>query len=388
MDEAPQPKRSAPDKRLMSLAVALGARQLGLTWPNPSVGAVLVDAGVSEPRIISQGATQPSGRPHAEPVAIAKAGPAARGATLYVSLEPCSHYGKVPPCAEAIVAAGIARVVTAIEDPDPRVAGRGHALLRSAGLEVVIGEGAAEAARAHRGHISRVVRGRPWTTLKLAQTADGYAGRQGERLVITDQGANARTHLMRAHADAILVGISTVLVDDPRLDVRLPGLEERSPIRVVIDTHLQTPSCSRVIATAKLRPIWILCSEGARREDEARLAAEGAEVIRVAADAMGRVDLAAALCALGARGITRLFCEGGPTLAEALAAADLLDEVVLMTSAARLLTSSEAPIGAYPASRPGLGAALRARFRPVDAEQVGPDRIETFERMTACSPAS
>lgn len=372
----------------MSLAVSLGARHLGLTWPNPSVGAVLVDESVSAPRIISQGATQPGGRPHAEPVAIAKAGPAARGATLYVSLEPCSHQGKTPPCAEAIVAAGITRVVTAIEDPDPRVAGRGHALLRSAGLEVALGEGAAEAARAHCGHISRVVRGRPWTMLKLAQTADGYAGRQGERLVITDERANARTHLMRAHADAILVGISTILADDPRLDVRLPGLEERSPIRVVIDTHLQMPSSSRVVAAARLRPIWIICSEGARAADEARLGAEGAEVIRVAADAMGRVDLAAALCALGARGITRLFCEGGPTLAEALATADLLDEVVLMTGPSRVLQGSEAPIGAHRALRPRLAAALRARFLPVDAEQVGPDHIETLERISACSPAS
>lgn len=381
-------QQQAIDQRLMQLAIALGARNLGLTWPNPSVGAVLVDESGPVPRILAQGATQPGGRPHAETVAITGAGPLARGATLYVSLEPCSHHGKTPPCAEAIVAAGIGRVVTAIEDPDPRVAGRGHAVLRAACIDVAVGAGRVEAARIHRGHITRVVRGRPWVTLKLARTADGYGGRKGERLLVTGEGANARTHLMRAHADAVLVGISTVLADDPRLDVRLPGVEDRSPLRIVVDTHLRTPCSCRVVATARLRPTWILCSEAAPAADEARLVAQGADVIRIAVDAAGRVDLRVALQALGKRGITRLFCEGGPTLADALASADLLDDIVLMTGPARLGAPAEAPPGAVPALGPTLAAALRTGFRPVDADHAGSDLVESYERIAACSPGS
>jgi diaminohydroxyphosphoribosylaminopyrimidine deaminase/5-amino-6-(5-phosphoribosylamino)uracil reductase len=386
--EALPPQREVADKRLMGLAVALGARHLGLTWPNPAVGAVLVDESGSMPRILAQGATQPGGRPHAETIAVAQAGAAARGATLYVSLEPCSHHGKTPPCAEAIVAAGIARVVTAIEDPDPRVTGRGHAILRDAKIDVAVGLGSVAAARAHRGHISRVVRGRPWVTLKLAQTSDGYAGRRGERLLITAEGANARTHMMRARADAIVVGISTILADDPQLDVRLPGLEDRSPVRVVLDSHLRTPPASRLVATARLRRTWILCSEAAPPADEARLVGAGIEVIRIAPDHAGRVDLRTALQLLGKSGITRLFCEGGPALSDALGAADLLDDIVLITSADRLGARGEAPPGAVPALGPALAAMLRRRFRRVDTDEVGPDRIETFERIASCSPAS
>ena len=365
----------------MGLAIALGARNLGRTWPNPSVGAILVDESGDTPRIISQGITQPGGRPHAEPAAIAQAGAAARGATLYVSLEPCSHFGRTPPCAEAIAAAGITRVFTAIKDSDTRVAGRGHAILRGAGIDVAVGIGAAEAARVHRGHISRVVRGRPWLTLKLAQTADGYVGRGGERLLITGDAANVRTHMMRAHADAVLVGISTVLADDPQLDVRLPGLEGRSPVRVVLDSHLRLPSSSRLSATAAGFRSWVVCSEAAPAADEHRLVAAGFEVIRVAADASGRVDLAAALLCLGERGSTCIFCEGGPTLAGALGQADLVDEFVLMTGAAGLSIEGAAALEGIPALQPDLAAALHTQFRLVETEQVGPDIIETFERI-------
>jgi diaminohydroxyphosphoribosylaminopyrimidine deaminase/5-amino-6-(5-phosphoribosylamino)uracil reductase len=371
----------------MGLATALGARNLGRTWPNPSVGAILVDESGLASRIISQGITQPGGRPHAETAAIAQAGAAARGATLYVSLEPCSHFGRTPPCAEAIVAAGITRVFTAVEDPDPRVAGRGHAILRAAGIDVTVGIGAAEAARVHRGHISRVVRGRPWLILKLAQTADGYAGREGERLLITGDASNARTHMMRAHADAILVGISTVLADDPWLDVRLPGLKERSPVRVVLDSHLRLPSSSRLSATAARFPSWVVCSEAAPAGEEARLVAAGFEVIRVTPDPNGRVDLGAALLCLGERGLTRIFCEGGPTLAGALGQADLLDQLVLMTGVADVSVPGGTALEGIRALQPDLASALRTQFRLVDTEQVGPDTIETFERIASCSPA-
>ena len=175
----------------------------------------------------------------------------ARGATLYVSLEPCAHHGRTPPCVDAIIPAGIARVVTALEDPDPRVSGRGHARLRAAGITVTTGVLADEARRSHRGHIRRIRDGRPATTLKLARTADGFASRlDGPRLMITGEALNARVHLMRAHADAILVGVGTVLADDPLLTVRLPGLEERSPVRVILDSRLRTPPNAQVVTGA------------------------------------------------------------------------------------------------------------------------------------------
>src|SRR4051812_42144334 len=210
---------STMDERLMAMALTLGERNLGLTWPNPSVGAVIVDRTGDQPLILAQGATQPGGRPHAERIALAAAGETARGATLYVSLEPCSHHGKSPPCVDAVIASGIGRVVSAIEDPDERVAGRGHALLREAGIAVDVGCLSGRARRSHRGHILRVTQGRPAVFLKLARTTEGFAGSlSGPRLMITGEGANARVHLMRAHADAIMVGIGTVLADDPLLD--------------------------------------------------------------------------------------------------------------------------------------------------------------------------
>jgi diaminohydroxyphosphoribosylaminopyrimidine deaminase/5-amino-6-(5-phosphoribosylamino)uracil reductase len=366
------------DDRLIRHAIALGRRNLGLTWPNPSVGAVLVASGEGH-RILAEGTTAPGGRPHAEPLAIAAGGAAARGGTLYVSLEPCSHHGRSPPCADAIVRAGISRVVTAIEDPDRRVAGRGHTILREAGITVVSGLRAEEAARAHRGHIARVLTGRPAVNLKLARKSDGFAGtRDGARLLITGAAATARTHLMRARSDAILVGVLTVLADDPRLDVRLPGLTERRPVRVVLDSQLRTPLSAGLVATAHTQPTWIVCTERAPAEKEAQLVDAGVEVWRVPS-ADGRVSPGAALLALGSRGITRLFCEGGPTLAEALAASDLVDDIVLMTGSAAL-PASNSPTG-IPALGPMLQEALRTRFVRREDEQVGPDRIETFERI-------
>jgi diaminohydroxyphosphoribosylaminopyrimidine deaminase/5-amino-6-(5-phosphoribosylamino)uracil reductase len=225
-------KARAADTRFMQLALALGRRGLGRTWPNPSVGAIIVKDGV----IVGRGWTQPGGRPHAEVEALRRAGEAARGATLYVTLEPCSHVGKSPPCADAVIAAGIARVVSAIEDPNPEVAGQGHARLRAAGISVEVGLGAADAARDHAGHFRRIRDKRPHVILKLAVSADEKIGAAGGKPVaITGEAAKARVHLLRAQCDAILVGIGTVQADDPQLDCRLPGMEKRSPVRVVLD---------------------------------------------------------------------------------------------------------------------------------------------------------
>src|SRR5579871_4963868 len=228
----------AADLRFMQLALVLGRRGLGRTWPNPAVGAVVVRDGV----IVGRGWTQPGGRPHAEVEALARAGEAARGATLYVTLEPCSHVGKSPPCADAIIAAGIARVVSAIEDPNPEVAGQGHAKLRGAGIKVDVGLMAEEAARAHAGHFRRIRDKRPYVIAKLAVSADDKIAGPGHKTVaITGELTNARTHLLRAQCDAILVGIGTVLADDPLLTCRLPGMEARSPARIVLDRRLRIP---------------------------------------------------------------------------------------------------------------------------------------------------
>src|ERR1700722_10796126 len=218
------------DRRFMALALALGRRGLGRTHPNPAVGAVVVKDGV----IVGRGWTQPGGRPHAEPVALAQAGSAARGATLYVTLEPCSHVGKSPPCADAVIAAGIQRVVSAIEDPNPEVAGQGHARLRAAGIVVDIGLCTREAAHDHAGHFRRIRDKRPHVILKLAVSSDDKIAAAGPQpAAITSELTKARVHLLRAQCDAILVGIGTVLADDPLLTCRLPGMAARSPVRVV-----------------------------------------------------------------------------------------------------------------------------------------------------------
>src|SRR5437868_15452656 len=226
----------AADRRFMALALGLGRRGQGRSWPNPAVGAVIVKDGV----IVGRGWTQAGGRPHAEVEALARAGDTARGATLYVTLEPCSHHGKSPPCADAVIAAGIARVVSAIEDPNPEVAGQGHARLRAAGIVVDVGLGAAEAAHDHAGHFRRVRDRRPHVILKLAVSSDDKIGAAGRKPVaISGEAAKARVHLLRAQCDAILVGIGTVRADDPLLTCRLPGMAARSPVRVVLDRSLR-----------------------------------------------------------------------------------------------------------------------------------------------------
>lgn len=347
------PEKTKQDERFIRLAIALGQRNLGLTWPNPSVGCVVVDESGEVPVIVAQGVTQPGGRPHAERVALAEAGERARGATLYVSLEPCSHHGKSPPCSDAVIASGVARVVSALEDPDDRVAGLGHTLLREAGIAVTEGCLREQAFRAHRGHITRVTKGRPAVMVKLARTTEGFAGNsRGARLMITGERANARVHMMRAHADAIMVGIGTVLADDPQLTVRLPGLEARSPVRVVIDSHLRTPPTARVVAGAREIPTWIVATVDAPVEAERALVERGVEVMRVSADAAGHVVLPEALKLLGTRGLTRVFCEGGPGLADSLAQDDLIDQLVLMTGRS---ARGEGDI-------PALGMALQERM--------------------------
>lgn len=369
---APQAVR---DTAFMKNALAIGRRHLGLTWPNPSVGAVLVSYASGEPVIVARGITQAGGRPHAERMALDEAGPRAKGATLYVTLEPCSHHGRTPPCAEGVIHAGVARVVYALADPDPRVSGRGAALLRQAGLAVTGGVEEAEAARVHLGHVTRVTKGRPAVLLKLARTADGFASSaSNERLMITGAVANARVHLMRAHADAIMVGLRTVIADDPRMTTRLPGLEHRSPVRVVVDSRLALPLAAQVVQSAGDPPTWILTTIDAPVEAERRLVAAGVEVMRVGADATGRVRLDEGLRLLAARGITRVFCEGGPVLSEALAEADLVDAVAIATGPRRLDAAG------HPAVGPALARHLDTRMRLLAEEPAGEDVFQFHER--------
>jgi diaminohydroxyphosphoribosylaminopyrimidine deaminase/5-amino-6-(5-phosphoribosylamino)uracil reductase len=318
----------AADQRFMQLALTLGRRGLGRTWPNPAVGAVVVKDGI----IVGRGWTQPGGRPHAEPEALKRAGEAARGATLYVTLEPCSHHGKSPPCTDAVIAAGVARVVSALEDPNPEVAGAGHARLRAAGIAVDVGVGAEEARRDHAGHIRRMRDGRPQIALKLAISADGKVGAAGRKPVaITGPETRDRVHLMRAQSDAVMIGIGTALADDPLLTCRLPGMAALSPVRIVLDSGLRLPLGSRLVRSAHEAPVWVVAGAQASREAENALTGHGVTVLRVPGP-VGPRDLAAVLKLLAARGVTRLMVEGGPILAAALVAADLIDEAVLYLS--------------------------------------------------------
>jgi diaminohydroxyphosphoribosylaminopyrimidine deaminase / 5-amino-6-(5-phosphoribosylamino)uracil reductase len=362
------------DLRWMEAALNLGSRSLGLATPNPAVGAILVKDGA----VVGRGATAPGGRPHAERIAIAEAGESARGATLYVTLEPCSHFGASPPCVDAIVEAGVSRVVSAMEDPNPLVGGEGHARLREAGIAVSVGAGAAQARRDHLGHILRVTAGRPCVTLKLAETADGFAsaGANDARLRITGQIADHRVQIMRSTHDAIMVGIETALIDDPALTVRLAGVD-RKPLRVVLDTHLRLPEGSRVASTAGEMPTLVIAGAEAPEEAANRLEDLGVMIERVPLDAEGHVDLHQALRALAARGITRVFSEGGPKVAARLIALKLADEVALITA--------DKPLG-----RPGvpaLDAQARAalldgtRYRPLETMNFGPDTMRLWQRV-------
>jgi diaminohydroxyphosphoribosylaminopyrimidine deaminase / 5-amino-6-(5-phosphoribosylamino)uracil reductase len=365
----------AADRRFMQLALALGRRGQGRTWPNPAVGAVVLKDGV----IVGRGWTQPGGRPHAEPEALARAGEAARGATLYVTLEPCSHVGKSPPCADAIIAAGIARVVSAIEDPNPEVAGQGHARLRAAGITVDIGLGATEAAHDHAGHFRRIRDKRPHVILKLAVSSDDKIGASGHKPVaISGEAARARVHLLRAQCDAILVGIGTVRADDPLLTCRLPGMEARSPVRVVLDRSLRIPGASRLVHSARETPLWLMTSSLSEAPAAMKLGAAGAQVIRVATRATPPgLDLKAVLHALADKGVTRLLVEGGARVASSFVAAGLVDEVWLLRGPDAIGAGGVAALDALPLSAITQSSAFRVR----GSEILQSDTLTIYERI-------
>ena len=356
-----------PDRRFMQIALRLARRGLGTTAPNPSVGAVIVDEMSGE--VIARGWTQPGGRPHAETEALRRAGARARGATMYVTLEPCSHYGKTPPCADAIIQAGVARVVAGILDPDPRVAGRGVEMLRAAGIVVRRGVCAEAADYLTRGHILRVTERRPFVQVKMALVRDGAVprGSKGAPVWATGPQARAHGHLLRARADAILVGGGTVEDDDPELTCRLPGLRHRSPLRVVLCGRRLPPLESKLARTARDNGVLIFSPPGAEPSHLAALQAAGCRVLQVATVA-GRPWIPALTEALVGEGITRLLVEGGPTVWRAFFAAGLVDEVVVYRA------------GGYPGTHDvaadAVGQELGAFAAPMSFSLVGAQRVD------------
>jgi diaminohydroxyphosphoribosylaminopyrimidine deaminase / 5-amino-6-(5-phosphoribosylamino)uracil reductase len=363
----------ADDTRFMRLALEIGRRGLGNTWPNPAVGAVIVSDGA----IVGRGWTQPGGRPHAETEALRRAGEAAKGATLYVTLEPCSHHGKTPPCADAIVAAGVTRVVSALEDPNPEVAGQGLARLRDAGIEVVTGLCEEEARRAHAGHIRRIKDGRPHVTLKFAVSSDGKTGLAGRRPVqISGEAARARVHMLRAMNDAVLVGIGTALADNPLLTCRLPGMQKHSPVRVVLDSKLRLPPEHALVATARETPLWVIAAPDASVDREKALQEAGVEVLR-SGKGEGGLDVKKALQVLGEKGITRLLVEPGPIVAASFLKAELIDEAVVIRSPAVL--GADAIDAIEGLSLKSLTDSLK--FRIAERDKLGADQLTVYERM-------
>ncbi len=361
------------DERWMGLAIRLARRGLGQAAPNPSVGCLLVRDG----RVVGRGITGPGGRPHAETVALDRAGVETRGATAYVTLEPCAHHGETPPCAEALIEAGIARVVTGITDPDPRVAGRGNERLRAAGLAVTMDVRRDLAAQVIAGFASRLQYGRPEITLKLASSIDSrIATRSGESRWITGETARQGGHFLRARHDAILTGSGTVRADDPALTCRLPGLSVRSPIRVVLDSHLGIRLDSTLVTTAHDISTVIITTAAAPATAAAELAMQGAEIIEVAATSDARVSLDAAMAVLAARGVNSVLVECGATLAASLLESDLVDHLVWFR--APMLIGGDGLAAVVPFGIDSLSAA--ARFKRVSATAIGEDMMETYRR--------
>ncbi len=317
------PDSAEDDLNHMRAALALARRGLGTTWPNPSVGCVLVNAG----RVVGRGYTGVGGRPHAEPTALSQAGAAARGATAYVTLEPCCHWGQTPPCTDALIEAGVSRVVIATLDPDKRVDTQGVAQLREAGVTVEHGLLDAEAAEDGAGFILRITRDRPLITLKLATTLDGkIATGGGESQWITGPEARHMAHVLRGRHDAVLAGVGTVMADDPELTCRLPGFRATPVVRVIVDSHLRTPLTSTLARTAAEAPLWFLVRDGVDPIRQDAFADLGATVLRVAAGDMG-IDLTDGLRALAQAGLTRIMVEGGGQIAASFVRAGFVDRI-------------------------------------------------------------
>ena len=361
---------AAMDQRFMAMALALAERGLGNVWPNPAVGCVLVKDG----RVVGRGWTQPGGRPHAESEAIDRAGNAARGSTAYVTLEPCAHHGRTPPCVDLMLTAGISRTVVAAVDPDPRVDGKGISLLRDAGMVVDVGCLEAEACGLNAGFFNRMRHQRPFVSLKLATSADGrIATASGDSQWITGPAARAEGHRLRLRHDAIMVGSGTALADDPLLTCRLPGLEDRSPVRVVLDRRLRLAPAGRLASSATSQPVWLF-THAAGTPGADMLRSRGVTVFPVAARDATEM-LVECLATLAEQGVTRLLVEGGATLATAFLRAGLVDRLYQFEAA--LLIGADGYPATHSLSVRRLAEARR--WRRVDSRILDPDRLDVLE---------
>lgn len=361
------------DGDFMGIALGLARRGHGNVSPNPSVGCVIVKDG----GIVGRGWTQPGGRPHAETEAIARAGAATNGATAYVTLEPCAHQGQTPPCAQALIDAGIRRVVIGTGDPDPRVQGGGVSMLREAGVDVTEDVRAAEAREAALGFLMNVEKNRPLVTVKLATTMDGMiATATGDSKWITGPVSRALGHGLRARNDAILVGARTALLDDPSLTCRLPGLEGASPIRIVVDARLALPLTHTLVATAAETPTWILTRADGDADRRQAFTGAGVRLIDVALDADGNIDLAEAMRAVGDLGVTRMMVEGGGRIIAGLLAADLVDRLVWFRASRLIGGDGVSAVAAFGVQ--ALDGA--ANFVKVSSRPAGADIVETYAR--------
>ncbi len=365
----------------MQAALGLARRGLGRVAPNPAVGCLLVrpDLGM---RIVGRGWTQPGGRPHAETEALRQAGASASGATAYVTLEPCSHTGQTGPCADALINAGIKRAVVAMEDPDPRVSGRGIAKLQAANIDVTIGLLKTEAEFINTGFIYKIQSNRPLFSWKTATSLDGkIATNSGHSQWITGPRSRQTGHLLRARHDAILVGIGTALADNPDLTCRLPGLADVSPIRIIVDSHLRLPLTHRLVATAHQYPTWVYTTQTAPPHAVTGLEAAGVRIIRLSTNPSQKVDIQELAHRLAEAGMTRVLIEGGARLSTSFLKADLVDRVYWFR-APKLIGDD------------GLAAAQNLNISKIDETRaftrrktydMGPDILEIFDRVRPAS---
>ncbi len=362
----------ATDADYMTMALTLAERGLGIVAPNPAVGCVIVADGL----VVGRGITQAGGRPHAETVALAHAGTKARGATAYVTLEPCAHHGKTGPCAQALIDAGIARVVGAVADPDPRVAGRGFAMLEKAGIDVVEGVCMARAAHINQGFFLKVTETRPLVTLKIASSVDGRtATKAGHSRWITGDAARERGHLLRATHDAIMIGSATAIVDDPTLTCRLSGLEDRSPVRIIADGRLRLPLTSKLVREARKVPVWVLTFPGAEPDRRKAFVDCGVEMIDVSpVDDTGLMDMKVAMRLLAERGLTRVLVEGGARLASSLMRAHLVDRIEWFRSSTIVGGDGYPAIAALGVEQVDQSPQLML----IDQLSLGPDTLSSY----------
>ena len=361
------------DLKFMAIALRLAKRGLGQTWPNPSVGCVLVHS----ENIVGRGWTQSGGRPHAESRALAQLPGKLTPLTAYVTLEPCAHHGETPPCADALIGSGVTRCVVATMDPDPRVSGRGIDRMKSAGISVDVGLLREEAREINEGFFCRINKGVPMTTVKIASSLDGcIATRSGDSKWITGPIARARGHLMRAEHDGILIGAGTAIRDNPHLTCRLPGMRDRSPVRIILDTHLSLPVSCHLVTSAAEWPTWVFTGSESDRGRASKLESSGVTILKSGLDKDGKLFVNEVMSMLADKGITRLLVEGGREVITTLLNADYVDRLNWFRAPLLIGGDGVGVVGAIGADE----LKMARRLRRVTVEQLGEDTLECFVR--------